>query len=301
MLVSVPAENPPTKLRAAIPWMREIVVIAAVYLVYSFVRNQFGSAKVKVGDDPVHAFHNAIHIINLEKAIGLFHEQSIQRWFVTTTGTGADRVVHANWIVEWFNVFYGTAHFVVTPALLIWLFIRHRENFSRWRTTAMVTTVLALVGFALFPLMPPRLINAPVSESVYSGENIALREHVPDFGFVDTLRDVGGLWNFDSKKMDSVSNQYAAMPSLHIGWSTWCMLVLLRFGKRRSTKILGVLYPIVTLLVIVATANHYIIDAAGGLVIIGAGYLIARGVDQLRGRHPEPVAEVPSEDVLIPG
>ncbi|HEY4332898.1 MAG TPA: phosphatase PAP2 family protein, partial [Ilumatobacteraceae bacterium] len=123
---------------------------------------------------------------------------------------------------------------------------------------------------------------------------------VQDYGFIDTLREVGGLWNFDSKKLDSVSNQYAAMPSLHIGWSTWCMLVLLRFGKRRSTKILGVLYPLFTLLVIVATANHYILDAAGGLVIIGAGYSIARGVEALRARQQEPVADVASEDVLVP-
>jgi hypothetical protein len=111
---------------------------------------------------------------------------------------------------------------------------------------------------------------------------------------------VGGLWSFDSKKLDSVSNQYAAMPSLHIGWSTWCMLVLLRFAKRRRTKILAVAYPILTLTAIVATANHYIIDAAGGLAIVGAGYLIGVGMDRLTKRGEDsPPSPVSNDAVLV--
>jgi hypothetical protein len=273
-VVSAPVENKPSKLRSAVPWLHEILVIGIVYLVYGFVRNQFGSANLNVGDAPRHAFNNAVDIIRIEKAIGLFHEQSVQRFFLGT------------WWIKFFNLFYGTMHFIVTLGLLIWLFLRHRENFGKWRTTLMATTVLALIGFALFPLMPPRLFNAvPGADGLhrYGGGELAIETHQPNYEFVDTLRVTGGLWNFDSKKLDSVSNQYAAMPSLHIGWSTWCMLVLLRFAKRRRTKILAVGYPLLTLTAIVATANHYIIDAAGGLVIVGTGYLIAWALD---GRRP---------------
>jgi hypothetical protein len=284
-------------MRAAVPWFKEIAVIGIVYLVYGFVRNQFGSANLRIGDEPRQAFHNARDVISLEKALGLFHEQAIQRWFLGTP-----------WI-EFFNIFYGTAHFVVTLGILIWLFIRRREQFGRWRTTLMVTTVLALVGFALFPLMPPRLFNAYAHDCGpttahpicyrYGGGELAEQQGQPNYHFVDTLREVGGLWNFDSKKLDSVSNQYAAMPSLHIGWSTWCMLVLLCFARRRVTKILAVLYPILTLTVIVATANHYIIDAAGGLVIVGTGYLVAWTVDRVRHIERAPVVQVASEDVVL--
>jgi hypothetical protein len=288
------ADEARSKRRAALPWIREVVVIAVVYLVYSFVRNQFGSANLKVGDAPRHAFNNAIDIIHFERAIGLFHEQSIQQWFL-----------HSRLVIQFFNIFYGTAHFAVTLGVLIWIFVRKRADFGRGRTTLMATTVLALIGFALFPLMPPRLLNAYAHEPNcelnpkgdcyrYGGGELALEMHEPDFGFVDTLRQVGGLWSFDSKKLDTVSNQYAAMPSLHIGWSTWCALVLFRFAKKRWVKGLAVIYPVLTLTVIVATANHYIIDAAGGLAILAGGYLIAIGVERARERmRPAAEARVP--------
>ena len=300
-LVSKPAENQPSKLRAVVPWVHEILVIGVVYVVYSFVRNKFGSATLAIGDEPKHAFNNAVDIIKVEKAIGLFHEQSIQNWFIGT-----------RWIIQFFNIFYGTAHFAVTLGILIWLFIRKRASFARWRTTLMVTTVLALVGFALFPLMPPRLLNAyardcsknetETTEVVcyrYGGGELSEELHQPNYHFVDTLRTVGGLWSFDSKKLDAVSNQYAAMPSLHIGWSTWCMLVLLTFSKKRWVRALAVGYPILTLTVIVATANHYIIDAVGGLVILGAGYLAALWVERLRQKPREPAPLEPAHEAVL--
>ena len=293
-LVSAPAEIQSSKQRAALPWVCEIVVIGVVYLVYSFVRNQFGSATLAVGAEPTQAFHNALDVIRLEKSLGLFHERTIQGWFIGT-----------DWIIQLFNIFYGTAHFVVTLGFLIWLFIRKREAFGRWRTTLMVTTVLALIGFALFPLMPPRLLNAYAHEpNCVKNETVEATNVVvcyrygggeladslpgkPQYHFVDTLRTVGGLWSFDSKKLDAVSNQYAAMPSLHIGWSTWCMLVVLSVTKRTWARALAIAYPFLTLTVIVATANHYVIDAVGGLVILGAGYLSAAGLDRLYAKRAE--------------
>ncbi|MCU1391958.1 MAG: hypothetical protein JWM34_386 [Ilumatobacteraceae bacterium] len=295
--MSLPVENQPSKLRSLIPWVREIVVIGVVYLVYSFVRNQFGSANLKIGDEPRHAFHNAVDVIKIEKFLRIFHEQTIQRWFLDTP------------FIEFFNIFYGTAHFIVTLGILIWLFIAKREEFGRWRTTLMATTVLALIGFALFPLMPPRLLNAYAHDCGpgtaheicyrYGGGELSEQLHQPDYHFEDTLREVGGLWNFDSKKLDSVSNQYAAMPSLHIGWSTWCMLVLLRFAKRKRTKVLAVAYPLLTLTVIVATANHYFLDALGGLAIVGTGYLIGLGLERLTNRTRPPEADPVSDDAVL--
>jgi len=292
-----------SKLRAVMPWVHEILVIGVVYMVYSFVRNQFGSATLHKGDAPVHAFNNAVDIIKVEKAIGMFHEQSIQKWFLGT-----------RWIIQFFNIFYGTAHFIVTLGILIWIFVRKRDSFHRWRTTLMVTTVLALIGFALFPLMPPRLLNAYahppncIEEAAgtspdvcyrYGGGELSEQQHRPNYHFVDTLRTVGGLWSFDSKKLDAVSNQYAAMPSLHIGWSTWCMLVLLTFTKKRWAKALAIAYPILTLTVIVATANHYIIDAVGGLVILGAGYLVAAWVERFRQARTEPTPVEPTDSAEL--
>jgi hypothetical protein len=282
------AEAPSTKRPKPWVWLREALVIAIVYIVYGFVRNQFGSARLHPGDEPLHAFNNAVRIIDLEKALGLFHEQTIQRWFL---GTG--------W-VTFFNLFYGTAHFIVTLGVLIWLFVRHSERFGRWRTMLMATTVLALIGFALFPLMPPRLFNAIPSVSRYGGGQLAIEHHQPNYGFVDTLRDGNGLWSFDSAKMDRLSNQYAAMPSLHIGWSLWCAIVIAVFARRKWVRYLAFLYPLLTLVAIVATANHYIIDAAGGIAIVGTGFLIALGVEHLRRKRLPSVGDEVSDDVLVP-
>jgi len=289
-----------SKARAALPWLKEIMLIGAVYIVYGIVRNQFGSADLSEGQAPRHAFNNAVLIIDIENATGLFHEQTIQRWFLDTP-----------WI-PFFNIFYGTAHFGVTLGVLTWLFVRHRQWFGRWRTTLMATTLIGLIGFALFPLMPPRLFNAeprdcsrnPATTELelvcypYGGGELAREDGEPNYHWVDTLREVGGLWSFDSKGLDSVSNQYAAMPSLHIGWSVWCALVLWRFAKHRTTRYLGAIYPFVTLTAIVATANHFIIDAPGALVVLGAGYGIARVIEGSQRTEIDPV-DCTIDDVLV--
>ena len=97
------------------------------------------------------------------------------------------------------------------------------------------------------------------------------------FGFVDTLAEYGGPWSFDSDTMASISNQYAAMPSLHIGWSTWCALAVWPLLRRRWTRALVLLYPLATLFCIVVTANHYWMDGVGGLLAFGVGALIGWG------------------------
>ncbi len=286
--MSAQAEVSPPQTRARLPWLREIIVLGIVYIVYGLVRNRFGSAHLHIGDSPLHSFNNAMHIINLENAIGLFHEQTIQRWFLDTP------------FISFFNIFYGTAHFIVTLGVLVWLFVKRHHVFVRWRTTLMATTILALIGFALFPLMPPRLVNALPADSRYGGGELAIERHLPDYGFVDTLREGNGVWSFDSQGMDDISNQYAAMPSLHIAWSLWCTIVLWRFSRRRVSRMLALTYPIVTLVAIVATANHFIIDAVGGVAIVAAGYFLATLVDRLQRRRGDATDAGTSTDVLVP-
>jgi hypothetical protein len=216
-------------------WWREVVYVLAFYGVYSFIRNSFGT-------DSGAAFDNALRIIDLERFFGTFQEERIQEWFLD------DR-----WFIQFWNLFYGTFHFVVTTFALIWMYVRWPQRYIRWRTALAVMTGAALIGFATFPLMPPRLL--------------------PDhFGFVDTLRTYGGLWSFDDDALKRVSNQYAAMPSLHIGWAAWSMCVLWPAMRRPWSKGLVLLYPWLTLFAIVVTANHYWIDALGGVACLLAGY-----------------------------
>jgi hypothetical protein len=108
--------------------------------------------------------------------------------------------------------------------------------------------------------------------------------------------------------MGAMTNQYAAMPSLHVGWALWCGVMLWRYGGTRLTKILGVAYPLLTALAVMGTANHYFLDAAAGVVVMGAGLLLAprllRAVEPLRARlvaRAAPVAEGTGSPIVSAG
>lgn len=235
------------------------------YLAYSWTRNQFGSSTIAADGIPEQAFTNAERIVKLERLIGLYHEETVQEWALP----------HAWWMQFW-NTYYGTAHFIITLAVFALLFWKRPRVFPQWRNTLGAMTALAIVGFALFPLMPPRLLDRPCDE--YGGACIAssMRPEEPtgDFGFVDSLKEYGGPWSFDNDTMTKISNQYAAMPSLHIGWSTWSAVAVLPLLRRRWQRIAVFLYPLATLYCIVVTANHYWFDGVGGLAVFSVGSLI---------------------------
>jgi membrane-associated phospholipid phosphatase len=253
-------------------WWKEAAIATAFYLVYSWTRNQFGSNKIAADGVPEQAFTNAERVIRWEQSVGLYHEQTVQSWFLSH-----------DWFIQIWNTFYGTAHFIVTGTVFMVLFVKRKDVFPQWRNTLAVMTGLAIIGFAYFPLMPPRLLDEPCpyqEVGAYGGDCFVsgLRGADGTFGFVDTLAQYGGPWSFDSDTMASISNQPAAMPSLHIGWATWCAIALWPLVHRWWTRGLLLLYPAVTLFTIVVTANHYWIDGVGGLVVFALGAVIGWGL-----------------------
>ncbi|HEX2300109.1 MAG TPA: phosphatase PAP2 family protein [Pseudonocardiaceae bacterium] len=254
-------------------WWREVVYTVLIYLVYSAVRNQFGSGSGGLASaEP--AFNHAKAIIQLQSNIGLYFEDDLQRWYLDLPGNG---------LIRFWNVYYGLGHFVVTAVALIWMFRRFPSRYRLWRNTLAVTTLLALVGFASFSLMPPRLLDDP---GIYGGCQVyADGERLPDrageppcdeYGYVDTVAVYGGWASFGSDEMAKVSNQFAAMPSMHIGWSMWVAFVMVPMVRRRWAKALVIAYPLATLFDIMVTANHYWIDGLGGAACLGVGFLLAR-------------------------
>jgi hypothetical protein len=220
-------------------WWVEILAIVAFYVVYSTIRNLHHG-------DPAEAFRHAKDLIQIQKDLGINHEQAIQNWAL-----GFRPFIIAA------NYFYGSLHFVVTGGVMIYLFRRWSDDYPTWRNTLAVGTGLALIGFALFPLMPPRLL--PES-----------------YGFVDTLAKDPAFWSFNSGAVSKISNQYAAMPSVHCAWALWCACALIPRVEHVWVKVLAALYPVATVTVIVVTANHYILDAPAGFVALGIGYVTAR-------------------------
>jgi hypothetical protein len=220
-------------------WWGEILAVAAFYGIYSFVRNLHHGNETE-------AFQHAREIIDVQKALGINHEQAIQAWAL-----GSRAFIIAC------NYFYGSLHFIVTAGVMIYLYRRWTDDYARWRNTLGIATALALIGFAFFPLLPPRLMPA-------------------GYGFVDTLAKDPAFWSFNSGAVSKISNQFAAMPSVHCAWALWCACALVPRLKQVWAKVLAAIYPVLTVTVIVVTANHYVLDAVGGFFVFGVGYVLAR-------------------------
>ena len=187
---------------------------------------------------------------------------------------------------------YASLHYLVTPAVLVWLWRRHPTHYRLARTWLMISTLIGLAGFTMLPTAPPRLLPG-------------------GYGFVDTMAQYSpyGWWGADAsapRGMGSLTNQYAAMPSLHVGWALWCGLILFRLGRHWPVRAIGAIYPVVTVLVVLGTANHYLTDAVAGVLVMGIGRALAQPA--LRVVKALPVhrhadrrgATVPASEALAP-
>lgn len=226
-------------------------MVGAFYGLYTLVRDVHGAELVS----KTRAFTNAKRIIRLERWTGIYHELALQR-----------DVLHDRWLIRLCDDFYGTLHFIVTIVVLLLLFFWFPTRYRAWRNTLALTTGLALIGFYFFPLMPPRLLP-------------------PSYGFVDTLQKVGGLWNFSSGPVNDVSNQYAAMPSLHTAWSMWSACALASMLRPWWARIAVFVYPAFTIFAIVVTANHYFADAIAGLILLAFSAFITHPVTNALDRR----------------
>ena len=243
------SEGPLRSLSGRLHWWSEILIVLGFYGVYTMIRNLFGSelgASVKQA-----AIDNAYDMIALERAVHLFGEKGIQ-----------DLFIEWDLFIQFWNIFYGFCHFAVTIGVMLLLYLRHPQRYGVQRTVLAFTTGLALIGFAFYPLMPPRLLNdcGPFGACDLK------------YSYVDTLVDPGGFWSFNSSAMMDISNQYAAMPSLHIAWAIWCVVAALPVLRRRWMRLALLSYPWLTLFAVMVTANHYWIDAVGGLLAVVIAY-----------------------------
>lgn len=215
----------------------EILLIAVSYWTYSLVRNAVPEQKEQ-------ALRNADWIWHAERSLGMAVEQTVNH-----------AVNSATWLIVSMNYYYATLHFIVTIGVLVWLYRSHPGRYAAARLVLFATTGVALVGYYLYPLAPPRLMNG---------------NH-----FIDTVL-VHHTWgSMASGNLKNMSNQYAAMPSMHIGWSLWSGVIIFALVSAPWGKILGLLYPALTLVVIVATANHFWLDAVGGMICLAFGFVLS--------------------------
>jgi hypothetical protein len=243
-------------LRRGATWWREIVLIAVLYGAYELSRG-LGDVNVRS------ALANGRAILRLERVWHLAPERVLN-----------ETLEHATVIAVGASYFYSVMHYLVTPAVLVWMYRRHRENYGAARTALAISTALGLIGYLLLPTAPPRML-------AHSG----LR---------DTLADTQhyGWWGGEGsvpRGLGALTNQFAAMPSLHVGWALWCGVLVAVYAERRWVKALGVAYPITTTLVVMATGNHYLLDAIAGGVTMGAGALLASALPRRAMVVVEPI------------
>ncbi|MER5882760.1 phosphatase PAP2 family protein [Streptomyces sp. NPDC001941] len=242
-------------------WWTELPLIALVYAAYS-------AGRLLARGDVSTAVDHGLAILRAEEVLRLDPERALNRLFTDTPALGIPA-----------DFAYASLHYLVTPAVLVWLFRRRPAHYRAARTWLMLSTLMGLVGFTLLPTCPPRLLDA-------------------GHGFVDTMAQYSayGWWGGEAsapRGLGGMTNQYAAMPSLHVGWALWCGVLLFRYGRTPLLRALGVAYPLLTLLVVMGTANHYFLDAVAGAAVMGLGFLLTGPALRLADRFLARVAPAP--------
>lgn len=202
---------------------------------------------------PAEAFENARWLWDAERALYLPDESSLQKWAL-----GWDGWVRAA------NEYYVRVHFPGTGAFLIWVWLLHRPAWPRVRAAIVLSMAMALAVHFAFPLAPPRMLDG--------------------HGLVDVM-NVHGPTAYAQEPGDGLANQFAAMPSLHVGWAVLVAWGVIRFGRGRWRYLVAV-HPVITLLVVVLTANHYWLDGVAGTVIVAAALWLASVLVRAGGREP---------------
>ncbi|WP_018654907.1 phosphatase PAP2 family protein [Actinomadura flavalba] len=235
---------------------RELLLIALFYTGYTLTR------LVLVQDGTGPAFANADQILSLERFLGLDVERGLNEGLLAVP-----------WLARTANMFYAVAHFAVTLGLVVWVWRRRPAEYRWLRTSLMIATGAALVGFWLYPLAPPRFLH--------------------EEGFVDPVVALHSMGLYASEASGTLTNQYAAMPSMHAGWALWCGFVVIRLATRRRARWLAVLYPLTTIYVILATANHYVLDAVAGGALVAAALGVSWWLyGRSRAAAPPPLVQV---------
>ncbi len=208
------------------PAIRETIVLALACLSYSIL-SFLAKAPKSV------AIAHAHDVAAFESRFGLFIESSANAWLTAHPLLASLAAAQ-----------YAVSFFVMTGFALVVLWRKAPAHYRSARWTLVIMTIGALITYWIYPLAPPRL--------------------VPDFGFVDAVAEHTSAY---SQLFGTLANPFGAMPSMHMGWSVWVAFMLGTYVWRSWwARLLLAIHPVLTIVTIVATANHYVVDAIAGCV-----------------------------------
>jgi hypothetical protein len=207
--------------------LRQLVLFAGAYYAYRIVRG-FVDGQTAV------AFDHARDIVAMERATGTFFEPGFQ-----------DAILSQTWLRDFANFMYVNSHFMITTTFLIWLYLARNHAFYYVRNMFMIAMGLALVGYVVYPTAPPRLL--------------------PEWGFTDTVAEAVGPAVQNTSEV--LYNPYAAMPSMHVAFALMIAIPAMKLVANRYLRYVWASYPAVVTFVVVATGNHFWLDAAIGAAV----------------------------------
>jgi diacylglycerol O-acyltransferase / wax synthase len=194
---------------------------------------------------------NGFALVRLQQLLHIEIERPLNRWLTSHP-----------LLAQLADYEYAFGYVVTAVGLLAWVYLRRRSAFARARDSMLMLNALGIVCFALFPVTPPRLL--------------------PGHGYTDTVVQ-GHTWGSWGSSLVTGANQLAAMPSLHVAWALWVSVVVARTTTGRLAHWLGAAHVLLTLYVILATGNHYLVDAIGAVVVVGVSVWL---VDRWYGGAP---------------
>lgn len=230
-----PASRPARTFPAAYGFFRESGIVGLAAYLYFFVRGLIQARESEAMD-------NANWLVSIERSLGIFQEQRLQ-----------SAILDHHWLVTLFNWIYIYGHWPVVVGTLVWLFVRHREVFPVFRSAMVISGMIGFVFFFLFPMAPPRLVEG--------------------LGFVDTVTLHSEAYRV--LQPPSLTNPFAAMPSLHVGWNLLMGIAIVSFASNRVWKVFGVLMPIAMYAATILTGNHYFLDGIVGSALALTGLALA--------------------------
>jgi len=224
--------------------LRQVGLFVGAYLLYQMVRGL-----VNADDAPARASWNATKIIDFERALHVFVEPSIQQW-----------ALNLHWLMDVATWAYLDVNYAVTGVALVWIYLRRNDSFYFLRNTFMIAMLIALLGYALYPTAPPRLM--------------------PQWGFTDVVQQVTHV-DAETGSAGALLNLYAAIPSMHVCFALLTGIPMAQLTRRRWARALWAVYPLFIIFVVISTGNHYITDvvlggATAGLAALAAKQLLAR-------------------------
>lgn len=235
----------PTR-RPALPPRRVLVQVLVVVLGVGV----YSAIRGLAGGDAAAAVDHAHDLVAVERALGIYWEPALQQL-----------ALRQDLLLDVLNSVYIWLHWPLLAAVLVWLVRRHPPQFLVLRDALVVSCALALVVYALYPVAPPRLSGLGLLDTVTTRSHAYRVLQPPGF-----------------------TNQYAAVPSMHMGWDLLLSLMIVRCAPTRAARAGGWLLPPLMLAAIVLTANHWLLDAVAGIGVALVGLAVAQRLDRRRQR-----------------